>query len=63
MKTYWGSGGTTSHTSCLFLGKDIKGTQCTGSWVSSRAGMDAVDKRKIYCPCQEFNTSYLASSP
>jgi hypothetical protein len=35
-------------------GKD-PGTHWTGGWVGSRAGLDAVEQRKISCPCRESN--------
>jgi hypothetical protein len=31
----------------LLPGKEPTGTHCTGGWVGSRVGMDAVQKRKI----------------
>jgi hypothetical protein len=32
----------------------VPGTRCIGDWVGPRAGLDSVEKRKIF-PCQESN--------
>jgi hypothetical protein len=31
------------------------GTRWTGDWMALRAGLDAVEKRKIFCLCRETN--------
>jgi hypothetical protein len=36
------------------------GTYWIGDWVGPRAGLDAVEKRKISCLCQEWNPGHLA---
>jgi hypothetical protein len=39
------------------------GTHWIGDWVGLKAGLDAVEKRKISCACQESNPNYLAVQP
>ena len=39
------------------------GIHRTGGWVSSRAGLDDLEKRKICCSCQESNRDPQMSSP
>jgi hypothetical protein len=34
-----------------------------GGWVVPGAGLDAVEKRKILCPCQETKPDHPARSP
>jgi hypothetical protein len=34
-----------------------------GSWVGPRGGLNAVEKLKIFCPCQESNPGRPARSP
>jgi hypothetical protein len=38
------------------------GTHWTGSWVGTKADLDAVDKFVIACPCQESNPGRPARS-
>jgi hypothetical protein len=38
-------------------------THWTGSWVGPRAGLGAVDMRKISCPCRKTNPGCPARSP
>jgi hypothetical protein len=35
------------------------GTHWAGGCINSRVGLDAVDKRKIFCPCRESNSDPL----
>jgi hypothetical protein len=39
------------------LGDRISGTYWTGGWVGLRASLDAMEKRKMFCPSQEMNPS------
>jgi hypothetical protein len=39
------------------------GTHWIGGWVGPKAGLDAVEQRKIYCPCRESNPGRPARSP
>jgi hypothetical protein len=39
------------------------GTQWIGGWVGPRAGLDAVEKRKISCPCWESNPGRPSRGP
>jgi hypothetical protein len=46
--------------SCLchfLLGDRISGTYWIGGWVGLRASLDAMEKRKMFCPSQEMNPS------
>jgi hypothetical protein len=38
-------------------------THPIGDWVGPGAGLDAVEKRKISCPCRESNPGHSASRP
>jgi hypothetical protein len=44
------------------LGERDPGSHWIGGWVSPRAGLDAVEKRTISCPCREFNPGHPAVS-
>jgi hypothetical protein len=62
MRTYWGSGGIVPSflTSALGGGESLAaaaflpGTHWIGGWVGPTAGLDAVEKRKIF-HCRELN--------
>jgi hypothetical protein len=41
-------------------GKDSRGTHSVWGWMGPRAGLDAMGKRKILCPCRESNTGRQA---
>jgi hypothetical protein len=47
----------------LTPGKQPPDTHFTGGWVDPRAGLDAVVKRKISCPCQESIPDSLVVHP
>jgi hypothetical protein len=49
-----------SHTCCFTPGKRPSGTHRTGGWVGPRASLEAVEKKKIPCPCQELSHSHPA---
>jgi hypothetical protein len=36
---------------------------CVGDWVGSEAGVDAVEKRKTSCPCQQSNPDFSVVQP
>jgi hypothetical protein len=40
---------------CFTPGERAPGNSCIGGWVGPRAGLDAVEKRKIPSPLQESN--------
>jgi hypothetical protein len=42
--------------------KTATGTHWIGDWLGPRAGLDAVEKRKISCPCRDSNPSRSARS-
>jgi hypothetical protein len=44
-------------------GEKTADTRFKGGWVSHRSGPNAVEHRKISCPCQESNRSHSACSP
>jgi hypothetical protein len=60
MKIYW-SGGIAplilglGEWSASFLGDRAPGTHWIGRWVGPKVGLDAVEKRKIPNPRQEWN--------
>jgi hypothetical protein len=71
----WGSGGVapSSFTSALDVGgwsasrpsrftpgESVPGTRRIRGWSGSRAGLDAVEWRRISCPCRESNPGYVA---
>jgi hypothetical protein len=41
----------------------VTSTHWIRGWVGSRASLDAVEKRKISCPCQELNPNFSAIQP
>jgi hypothetical protein len=45
------------HALVALPGGTPPGTNCIGGWVGPRAGLDAVKRRKISCPCRESNPS------
>jgi hypothetical protein len=44
------------------FGERVPGAHLIGSWVGLRAGLDAVARRKIPCPCQKPSPSRQARS-
>jgi len=36
------------------IGERVSDSGCRGHWVGTRAGMDALEKRKNLCPCREL---------
>jgi hypothetical protein len=38
----------------------VLGVECTGGWVGPCAGLRAVEKSKISCPCTELNPNFLS---
>jgi hypothetical protein len=42
-----------SLTSRIILGEGAPGTNWIGGWLGRRAGMDALEKKKIFFPCRE----------
>jgi hypothetical protein len=47
----------------VLLKETAPGTHCIGGWLSPRAGLDIVDKRKISYPCQKWNPYSSAVQP
>jgi hypothetical protein len=47
----------------FFPGERGPGIHWRGAWVGPRAGLDAVEKRKISCPCRGSNPGSPARSP
>jgi hypothetical protein len=47
----------------LYPGERAPGNHWRGGWVSPRADLDAVEKRKTSCPCRELNPGSPACSP
>jgi hypothetical protein len=73
----WGSGGITppfltsaleggewsASRPCQFtLGERAPGTHWEGDWMGPRTGLDAVEKRKTFCPCRGSNPGRPANS-
>jgi hypothetical protein len=54
--------GQASRLGCFTSGGRAPDIHCTGAWIDSTAGLDAVVKRKKshYCPCRGQNPGYLA---
>jgi hypothetical protein len=50
-------------TSCFTPREIAPGTHWIGGWVGPRAGLDAVEKRRISCPCRESNPGSQARNP
>jgi hypothetical protein len=78
MKAYWGSRGTAPSILTSVLGGEkwsvsrpgrfnpreiAPGTHWIGDWVGSRAGTDAVVRRKIPIPCRDSNLRSSSSKP
>jgi hypothetical protein len=57
-----GSEWAASCPSCFTSGERASDTHWIGGWVGPRASLNAVEQRKISCPCQELNPSCPAHS-
>jgi hypothetical protein len=51
------------HQSLYLLETEPTGNSDTEGWVSPRPGLDAFERRKIFCTCQESNHDSLAIQP
>jgi hypothetical protein len=60
MKLCWGSGGIAPFLTSALGGCD---THWVGGWVGPIASFDAVEWRKISCPCQELIPGRSSRSP
>jgi hypothetical protein len=47
----------------LLPGKGFPGSHFTEGYEEPRNGLDAVEKRKIYCPCRESSPDFWAVQP
>jgi hypothetical protein len=47
------------HALVVLPGGTAPGTHCIGGWVGPRVDLDAVDSRKISCPCRESNSGSM----
>jgi len=45
------------------IGERVTGGRCRGHWVETRAGLDALEKRKNRCPCREMNQDCGGTNP
>jgi hypothetical protein len=47
----------------IYPRKRARGTHWIGGWIGPRACLEAVEKKKISCPCRESNPRRPAPSP
>jgi hypothetical protein len=58
-----GSGWSASGPGSFASAYTATGTRCVGGWVGPRAGLDAVERRIISCPCQKSNPGSSVVQP